>query len=40
MGRIMSEYVTFGNEAGAAGFLAGYEALHDTNSATTISVYV
>jgi len=38
MGQIMSEYVTFGNEAGAAGVLAGGEALHDTNTATTIKV--
>ncbi len=38
MGQIMSEYVTFGKEAGAAGVLAGGEALHDTNTATTIKV--
>ena len=38
MGQIMSEYVTFGNEAGAAGVLAGGEALHDTDTATTIKV--
>jgi hypothetical protein len=36
--QIMSEYVDFGNDAGAAGVLAGGEALHDTNTATTIKV--
>ena len=36
--QIMSDYVDFGNDAGAAGVLAGGEALHDTNTATTIKV--
>lgn len=38
MGKIMDEYNEFGRNAGAAGVVAGGEALHDTNTATTIHV--
>ena len=36
--RIMAEYNEFGDAATAAGVMAGGEALHDTNTATTIKV--
>ena len=36
--RIMAEYNEFGEAAAAAGVMAGGEALHDTNTATTIKV--
>lgn len=36
--RVMAEYNAFGEEAGAAGVIAGGEALEDTNTATTIHV--
>ena len=36
--RVMAEYNAFGEEAGAAGVLAGGEALEDTNTATTVHV--
>lgn len=38
MGRIMDEYNEFGKNAGDAGVMGGGEALHDTNTATTIQV--
>jgi hypothetical protein len=38
MNQIMAEYTEFGEKAGAAGVIAGGEALHDTNTATTIKV--
>lgn len=36
--RVMDEYNAFGEEAGAAGVIAGGEALEDTHTATTIHV--
>lgn len=36
--RIMAEYNEFGDAAVAAGVMVGGEALHDTNTATTIKV--
>ncbi|MDH3307852.1 MAG: YciI family protein [Acidimicrobiia bacterium] len=36
--KVMAEYNVFGEEAGAAGVLVGGEALHDSHTATTISV--
>lgn len=36
--RIMAEYNEFGEAAAAAGVMVGGEALHDTNTATTIKV--
>jgi hypothetical protein len=36
--RVMEEYDAFGAEAGAAGVIAGGEALEDTNTATTVRV--
>ena len=36
--QVMAEYFEFGNNAGAAGVIAGGEALHDTNTATTVHV--
>lgn len=36
--RVMAEYNAFGEEAGAAGVIAGGEALEDTNTATTVHV--
>ena len=36
--RVMAEYNEFGEEAGAAGVMAGGEALEDTSTATTIHV--
>ncbi len=36
--RVMDEYNEFGETAGAAGVIAGGEALHDTNTATTIHI--
>jgi hypothetical protein len=38
MDQILAEYTEFGQKAGEAGVLAGGEALHDTNTATTIKV--
>lgn len=38
MARVMDEYNEFGRLAGEAGVVAGGEALHDTNTATTIEV--
>ena len=35
---VIAEYNEFGEEAGAAGVVAGGEALQDTNTATTIQV--
>ncbi|HVR33608.1 MAG TPA: YciI family protein [Acidimicrobiia bacterium] len=35
---VMAEYTAFGEEAGAAGVIAGGEALEDTNTATTVHV--
>lgn len=36
--QVMAEYTEFGEKAGAAGVIAGGEALEDTNTATTIHV--
>ena len=36
--RVMAEYNAFGEEAGAAGVMAGGEALEDTSTATTVHV--
>ncbi len=36
--QIMAEYTEFGEKAGAAGVIAGGEALEDTDTATTIQV--
>jgi hypothetical protein len=36
--QVMVDYTEFGENAGAAGVIAGGEALHDTNTATTIQV--
>jgi hypothetical protein len=36
--KVMAEYNAFGEEAGAAGVVAGGEALEDTHTATTIHV--
>lgn len=36
--QIMAEYTEFGEKAGAAGVIAGGEALEDTSTATTIQV--
>jgi hypothetical protein len=36
--RVMAEYNEFGEAAGAAGVIVGGEALHDTKTATTITV--
>lgn len=36
--RVMDEYNEFGQKAGAAGVIAGGEALHDTPTATTVRV--
>ena len=38
MEQVMADYTEFGNNAGAAGVIAGGEALHDTNTATTVHV--
>jgi hypothetical protein len=38
MGRIMDEYNEFSRNAADAGIMAGGEALHDTNTATTVHV--
>lgn len=38
MQQILAEYTEFGEKAGAAGVIAGGEALHDTNTATMIKV--
>lgn len=38
MEQIFAEYSEFGEKAGAAGVVAGGEALHDTDTATTIKV--
>ncbi len=35
---VMEEYNHFGEKAGAAGVIAGGEALHDSNTATTVHV--
>jgi len=37
-GTMMTEYNEFGDKAGAAGVMAGGEALQDTKTATTIAV--
>jgi len=36
--QVMAEYTEFGEKAGAAGVIAGGEALEDTDTATTIQV--
>lgn len=36
--KVMAEYNAFGEEAGAAGVIAGGEALEDTHTATTVHV--
>jgi hypothetical protein len=36
--RVMTEYNEFGAKAGAAGVVVGGEALHDTPTATTVTV--
>jgi hypothetical protein len=36
---MMEDYATFGAEAGAAGVLAGGNALYPTDTATTVSVF-
>ncbi|HVR77766.1 MAG TPA: YciI family protein [Acidimicrobiia bacterium] len=36
--QVMADYTEFGEKAGAAGVIAGGEALHDTDTATTIQV--
>jgi hypothetical protein len=36
--KVMADYNEFGEKAGAAGVLAGGEALEDTNTATTVHV--
>jgi hypothetical protein len=36
--QVMADYTEFGENAGAAGVIAGGEALHDTDTATTIKV--
>jgi hypothetical protein len=36
--QVMADYTEFGNNAGAAGVIAGGEALHDTDTATTVHV--
>jgi hypothetical protein len=36
--QVMVDYTEFGEKAGAAGVIAGGEALHDTDTATTIRV--
>ena len=36
--RVMAEYNEFGEKAGAAGVVAGGEALHDSPTATTVRV--
>ena len=36
--QVMADYTEFGEHAGAAGVIAGGEALHDTDTATTIQV--
>ena len=36
--QVMAEYTEFGNNAGAAGVIAGGEALHDISTATTVHV--
>lgn len=36
--RVMADYIAFGEQAGAAGVMAGGEALEDTNTATTVRV--
>jgi hypothetical protein len=38
MAQVTAEYMEFGNNAGAAGVLAGGEALYDTSTATTVKV--
>jgi hypothetical protein len=38
MQQVMDDYVEFGEKAGPAGVIAGGEALHDTDTATTIRV--
>lgn len=38
MGEEVAEYMEFGNNAGAAGVIAGGEALYDTSTATTLQV--
>lgn len=37
-GDVMADYMAFGQEAGAAGVLAGGNALQSTDTATTVSV--
>ena len=36
--QVMAEYTEFGENAGAAGVIAAGEALHETNTATTIQI--
>ena len=36
--QVMVDYMEFGQKAGEAGVMVGGEALHDTNSATTVPV--
>jgi hypothetical protein len=36
--QVMVDYMEFGQKAGEAGVMVGGEALHDTNSATTVHV--
>lgn len=38
MAQVMADYMEFGQNAGAAGVIAGGEALHDTSTATTVQV--
>jgi hypothetical protein len=38
LNQVMVDYTEFGEKAGAAGVMAGGEALHDTNTATTVQV--
>ena len=37
-GKVMADYMAFGENGGAAGVIAGGEALQDTKTATTIQV--
>jgi hypothetical protein len=36
--QVMADYWEFGEKAGGAGVIAGGEALHDTNTATTVHI--
>jgi hypothetical protein len=36
--QVMADYWEFGEKAGEAGVIAGGEALHDTNTATTVHI--